>query len=166
MGDKLKPALIGGAIVGVLSLIPILNLGCCIWAIIGGAVAVYMYVKGTPRPVQMGEGAVVGALAGLIGALITIVISFALSGAASMAMMEEQFRRNNVDMPVSGMALMVLLFLIMGALLIGFSAIGGVIGVSLFEKRKGGTTGTGMPPPPPAYGGGQPGAGGGYGANQ
>jgi hypothetical protein len=46
-----------------------------------------------------------------------------------------------------------------------FSAVGGLLGVALFEKRKGGP---GVPPPPPPQAGGPgtygtPGAGGGYG---
>jgi len=40
--------------------------------------------------------------------------------------------------------------LIMAVLLIVFSVLGGLIGIPLFEKRKGNA----MPPPPPATGGG------------
>ena len=48
---------------------------------------------------------------------------------------------------------------ILAVLLIVFSTLGGLIGISVFEKRKGNTT----PPPPQNFGGGSGGPGG-YGA--
>ena len=44
--------------------------------------------------------------------------------------------------------------LIGAVMLVIFATVGGLIGVSVFEKRKDG--GAGMPPPPPSFGG-QPG---------
>lgn len=174
MGNKLKPALIGGAIICVLSLLPVLNRGCCLWAVIGGAVAVYLYVKGSSRPVGVGEGATVGLLAGVIGAAVFVIVTLAMvsrSGAELEAQMAAQFAARGIQPPMSGMALVTITMLIGGLFIIALAAIGGLIGVSIFEKRRGGGAAGGpggpggnMPPPPPNFGGGgAPGAGGGYG---
>src|SRR6266850_783593 len=74
MNSKLKPALLGGLIMGVLSAIPIIYYCCCIWSIGGGALAAYLYIKSSPTPVKMGDGAMVGGLAGGVGALIYLVV--------------------------------------------------------------------------------------------
>ena len=46
MNDKLKPALIGGVILGILSALPAVNTCCCIWALVGGLIAANIYIKG------------------------------------------------------------------------------------------------------------------------
>ena len=64
MNDKMKPALIGGVALGLLSAIPfinILNACCCAWAVVGGALATYLYIKNSVTPVRPGDGAVPGA---------------------------------------------------------------------------------------------------------
>ena len=79
MNNKLKPALIGGAVIGILSVIPLVSTCCCLWAILGGLLASYLYVKNSPTPVTVGEGAIVGALAGVVGAIIAFVIGIPIS---------------------------------------------------------------------------------------
>ena len=78
MNNKLKAALLGGLIVGVvsglISLIPIIKMCCCLFAIGGGVVAGLLYIKGSPTRVSVGDGAMVGALAGLVGAVIYLII--------------------------------------------------------------------------------------------
>ena len=59
MNNKMKPALLGGLIVGLLSAIPIVNYCCCIWGIGGGALAAYLYIKDSPVPVKAGDGAMI-----------------------------------------------------------------------------------------------------------
>ncbi|HEX8149308.1 MAG TPA: hypothetical protein VF591_19150 [Pyrinomonadaceae bacterium] len=198
MNDKLKPALIGGVILGVLSAIPAVNYCCCIWALVGGLIAANLYIKSSPNPVAPADGAVVGALAGVVGVVLIVVIGIPLQlvlGTALMSVMQgvmqnadprqaEQFRE---AMAASGG--ITIFSAIKGALITGvtaviFSAVGGLLGVALFEKRKGGP---GVPPPPPPQAGGpggygtpggggygtpgtgggygQPGGGGGYGQN-
>ena len=155
MSNKLKSALIGGLIAGVLSAIPIVNYCCCIWGIGGGAVAGLMYIKGSPIRVPTGDGAIVGALAGVVGALIYLLIGLPIAFLFGAAAIEEQLTRSGVKLPVSGA-----LFLVVGALLaaiciIILTTIGGLLAVPIFEKRK-----DSMPPPPPSNGG----VGGGYAA--
>src|ERR1044071_7849484 len=90
MNDKLKPAIIGGVILGVLSAIPAVNTCCCIWALVGGLIAANIYIKASPNPVTPADGAIVGALAGVAGAVLIIVVGIPLQlifGAAFASMM-------------------------------------------------------------------------------
>jgi hypothetical protein len=50
MNERTKAAVIGGAVAGVLSAIPILSNCCCLWAIGGGLLAVFLYAKNVRRP--------------------------------------------------------------------------------------------------------------------
>ena len=165
MNNKLKPALVGGVLLGLLSVIPFvsaLNLCCCLWAILGGMLASYLYVKNSPTPVSTGDGAVLGALAGLIGALISIVlgipINYAmgptmrnmfLSLAERMDPQQADMLRRQLELSGESIAGLIINAIILAVCLLFFSVIGGLIGVAIFEKRKGGP----MPPPPPATGG-------------
>jgi len=178
MNDKMKPAIIGGVALGLLSAIPLIgavNACCCAWAVLGGLLAANMYVKSSPTPVRPADGAVVGAIAGVIGAVIYVVVGLPLglmTGNATMSVMEgivsqagpeaaEAFRTQAAMMQNQsvGQRLMAAapIALVGAVLLVIFSTIGGLIGVSVFEKRKGG--GADVPPPPPNFGGPQ---GGGY----
>src|SRR5258708_36345582 len=82
MNNKLKPAIIGGVVVGLLSAIPFVNfvnVCCCLWAILGGGLAAHLYIKASPTPVKTGDGAVLDLLAGVVGAVIYIVIGLPLA---------------------------------------------------------------------------------------
>jgi hypothetical protein len=169
MNDKIKSALIGGVILGILSAIPAVNYCCCIWAVIGGVVAAYLYVKKSPMPVSIGDGAVLGAIAGAIGIALIIIIGIPLNlllGAALMSVFQgmvppDQAAQMNQMMAAGvGIASAIKSAVIVSIIAVIFSAIGGLIGVAIFEKRKGGA---GVPPPPPGFGGPGGPAGGGYG---
>jgi hypothetical protein len=175
MNDKLKPALIGGVILGILSAIPAVDYCCCIWAIIGGIIAANIYIKNSPTPVQPADGAVLGAIAGGIGAVLVIVLGIPLQlivGSALMSMMQGIVQSANPEQAAQMREMMaagvtfgsaLIHALIWAVLVVIFAAVGGLLGVSLFEKRKGGA---GAPPPPPPPAGGFGGAGtpgGGYG---
>lgn len=153
MNNKLKPALLGGLIVGIFSaihsLIPIISLCCCIWSIIGGVLAAFLYIKSSPTPVQMGDGAMVGALAGVVGGIIYVVIYLPIALLWGMATMQEQLDRSGVHLPFSGSILMVVGSLIGAVCLVVLATLGGVIGTAIFGK-KGGTV---APPPPQNFGG-------------
>ena len=161
MNNKVKPALIGGAVLGILSVIPLVSTCCCLWAILGGLLASYLYVKDSPVPATTGDGAVLGGMAGAVGAVIALIIGIPLSlllGASMRGMLAgwvesmdpnqaETIRRQmEAGSTVAGA---IVNGLILAVLLIIFAVIGGLIGIPLFEKRKGV-----MPPPPPAPGGG------------
>ena len=145
MNNKLKPALLGGLIVGVLSAIPFINYCCCIWGLGGGALAAFLYIKDSPTPVKMGDGAMVGALAGVVGGIIYLVIGLPIAIFFGMAAMEEGLARSGVHLPFSGVLLMIVSGILGAIILAVLSTLGGVIGVAIFEKRKG----DGAAPPPP-----------------
>jgi hypothetical protein len=144
MNNKLKPALLGGLIVGVLSAIPFVNYCCCIWAIGGGLLAGMLYIKESPAPVPTGQGAVVGALAGVVGGIIYLIIGIPVALIFGAAQMEEAFARSGVRMPFSGTLLLLVGTLVAAVCLLVLAILGGLLSVPIFEKRK-----PGGPPPPP-----------------
>lgn len=156
MNNKLKPALLGGLVVGLLSAIPVLQYCCCIWAIGGGLLAAVLYIKSSQVPVGAGEGAMLGGLAGVFGAIIYLIIglpiAFLLMGAGAL---EEQLTRTGIEVPLSGAVLILASGLFGAVCLVVLAVLGGLIAVPIFEKRKGQA-----PPPPPQNFGGQ----GGYGS--
>src|SRR6266496_5208360 len=77
----LKPALIGGVALGILSAIPVVNMVncfCCAWVIGGGILAANLYVKGSVEAVTLGRGLVLGLLTGAIGGVIDTIFSIPL----------------------------------------------------------------------------------------
>ena len=181
MNKSMQPAIIGGVVLGLLSAIPfvnIVNVCCCGWAILGGMLAGYLYIKGSQTPVTMGEGAKVGVIAGAIGAVIYVIIGLPLgllTGQAMIGMLTSIIQNANPEqgellrrqmeiqqnLPLAArIAAAIPGTLLVAALIIGFATVGGLLAVAIFEKRKGMTA---PPPPPSAYGGGQP--GGGYGGS-
>lgn len=166
MNNKVKPALIGGVLLGLLSVIPFvsaLNVCCCLWAILGGMLASHLYVKNSATPATPGDGAILGALAGVIGAAVAIIVgtpisyvmgptmrNLLLSLVENMDRQQAEMMRRQIEMTASDSIVAVIVNqLILGFLLIIFATIGGLIGTALFEKRKGGAP----PPPPPMTGG-------------
>lgn len=78
--NKLIPALIGGGVIAVLSTFPVISLAncfCCMWIILGGALAAYIYSRelSAGEYLTTGDGALVGLLAGLFGALFSTFLS-------------------------------------------------------------------------------------------
>lgn len=156
--DWKKPALIGGLIVAVPSLIPFVsyaNFCLCLWSWIGGIVAVKLLSNTSARPLVVGDGARIGLLAGLIGGAIYLVVAAPIMAWQMDRMVErlsstpnfppewvETFLRvqQSLGMRV-GLAL--LSSLLAALLMAGFTVLGGMLGVAIFEKRSG--------PVPPGY---------------
>ncbi|HLM58597.1 MAG TPA: hypothetical protein VK422_21010 [Pyrinomonadaceae bacterium] len=197
MIGKYQPAFLAGGALGVAliviglipALIPALGIvGCCacLLPIGAGIFAISQQVPKSPTPVQMADGAILGAIAGAVGGVIYLVIGVPLVylvNSAAVAAQMEQLRESGIALPLAGFALAFVggIFGVVVDAILGL--VGGLIGISIFEKRKGGPN---TPPPPPApgggyggptgggyndptgggYGGGQPGGGGGYGGGQ
>jgi len=144
------PALVGGAVAGVLTGVPLINCLCCLWIIGGGIIAAYFLNKESRAPLTTGDGAIVGVFAGIVAAVIDFLISIPLapiSNAFFRNMMERfaeyadeipagwdnwierGFAESTLPMMLFGMVINALIFAVMGAL-------GGIIGVSLFKKKK------------------------------
>jgi Na+/proline symporter len=163
MDNRTKSAVIGGSVAGLLSIIPVVGSCCCLWAIGGGVLAVYLYLKDTPVQMTPADGATLGAVAGGIAAAISLIIGLPIALIFGAAQMTEAFQRANVQIPFTGMALMVVSTIIRAVIILALSVVGGLIGAAIFGKgRPGGAT---PPPPPPAtdYSGGVGGSGGGFG---
>lgn len=145
MNNKIKPALIGGLVAGVLSVIPFVNFCACLWSIGGGFLAGYLFIKDSAEPVSLGNGAVTGLLAGAVAGLLRLVIGIplALAMTSMSSVTEDQLRRLGVQLSISALIIVAGIF---GALITaGVSTLGGLIAVPIFEKRKNGEA----PPPPP-----------------
>ena len=156
---KLQPAFLAGLAIGVLSALPVINLGnlcCCAWVLFGGALAAYLMQQNHPAPIAPGDGAVVGLFAGLIGGILTTILSIPITLAMGpfQASMVERVLESARDMPPEvrsilegmrggpamgiGIVLSLITMTFVGAF---FGLVGGLIGAVLFRKA--------APPPPP-----------------
>jgi hypothetical protein len=161
MSNKLKPALIGGFIVGTLSVIPFVNLAnlcCCLWALLGGICAAYLYIKSSPTPATPADGAILGVFVGIIAGVIVLLLGIPIDLLARSAMnrliggllenvfpeQKEMIRLRFAVLPTLGET--IIQALISAVLLFVFSVVGGLLAIPIFEKRKGNT----LPPPQPS----------------
>lgn len=153
--------LIGGGFNGVLSALPLIELGncCCLWVTGGGAITAWLLQRERAESLDPGEGALAGLLAGVAGAVIFAVVSVPVQMVMGSLGM---FDVGDLDVPPevrelmealsSSVALRVLIgfvtMLIVSAI---FSTLGGLAGAFLFRKpappAPGGTEI--VPPPPP-----------------
>ena len=153
----LKPALIGGVLLGILSSLPLVNLFncvCCAWVIGGGILAAYLYVKDSPVPVTLGRGVALGLLTGLIGAIVNGLFwipLFLLGSRTGRGLSQiRQALEQLPNMPPEALdrlralsergGINVFFFAILFVfILVTYSIVamlGGAIGVAVFEKRK------------------------------
>lgn len=167
----LKPALIGGVLLGILSSIPIislLNCACCAWVIGGGMLAAYLYVKDSPYPVTLGRGAGVGLLTGFIGSVVNALFMIPLymlirRGGLGIAERIREVLGTLPNLPpeaddalrdlsekgdISPLFWMVALIFMLATYCLA-AMLGGVLGAALFEKRKPGVPSSGAPPQEP-----------------
>ncbi|HEV7859995.1 MAG TPA: hypothetical protein VGO91_15360 [Pyrinomonadaceae bacterium] len=181
MHDKLRSAIAGGILIGLLAAIPFINAACCLWVLLGGALATYLYIKKSTVPVLMAEGVQLGALAGIIGGLLYLLVGVPVNILAGdplvglMIRIAQKYNPDQVELARSRVEALhgkpfieQYLLALPGALLrsvfiVIFATLSGLLAVPIFEKRKGGSEGpppppTSFPPPPPVIGT-QPGAG-------
>ncbi|HZB24931.1 MAG TPA: hypothetical protein VE379_02285 [Vicinamibacterales bacterium] len=159
MGERLQPAFWGGLFIGVLSALPIVQVGnccCCLWIVTGGVLAAYLRQQQTPYAIQASEGALVGLMAGVFGGVLTVLISIpmhAITGPMQQRMMDWVLSANP-DLPgefrdaiqrASGdaalnplnLAFSLVYYLVVGMV---FGMLGGLLGAAVFKKN--------APPPP------------------
>lgn len=146
-GNKLQPAFLGGLFSGILSALPLVSIGncCCLWVIGGGVLASYLMLQRSPAESAPGDGLAVGLLAGVLGAFIFVVLSIPIDifmGPIQRRIVEQVFRSAG-EMPPglqemlrdTGFTVMsVIAKLVFGAIMIVFSAVGGLIGVVIFRR--------------------------------
>ena len=155
---KFQPALFGGLFIGVLSALPIINIGncCCLWVIGGGVLATYLMQQNHPYPIAAADGALVGLLAGLMGGALGTLLSIPVEmmmGPFQKQFLEgilarnqeipEETRRMLENMSGAGVGAAMVVVKLAFSVCIGavFGMLGGLLGVALFKKKD-------LPPPP------------------
>jgi len=149
--DYFRPALMAGAVAGLLSGLPIIGTGnciCCLWIVGGAAMAVKLLAARTRALLTAGDGAIVGALTGITAAVVDAIVSIPLRsfnmdlarrildkasefGGEMPAGLDDILNNAGVFSPgwfLIGLFISAAVFALMGAL-------GGIIGVSLFAKK-------------------------------
>ncbi len=156
--SKLTPALIGGAVIGILSSTPFINAGnclCCMWVLLGGAVGAYAYKRQLPARSELsaGEGALVGLLSGIFGSLFGALLSYlflAIFGEMAFSFVRNLIMSRSEDvtpevkdwletlMKQGGFNLLWVLVKLFFELVVYsiFGTLGGMIGAALFGKKK------------------------------
>lgn len=155
-----KGALLSGIGAAVLTSIPFVSVGCCLWMLGAGAASVALYRRQVPGVlITPGMGMRLGALAGVFGfianAIVSTVSFVALKKSGNFRrLMEEQMQKQmagNSDPKVhqmmqnmldwmstpQGAATLIVLFLaIFGIIFVLLTAAGGALGASMFNPRR------------------------------
>jgi hypothetical protein len=123
--SKIKPAIIGGAIMAATSVIPYLSLvncACCAGIMLGGLASVYFYLRELPPdepPLQTKHGLILGAFAGIFGALMETFITVIIIKILSKSYFDQiyfEIEKNITDMESQGQEIPKLLGQIQDAL--------------------------------------------------
>ena len=174
--SKTQPVLLGGLFIGVLSALPVVNLGnccCCLWVLCGGAIAAWLLQQNDPAPIATGDAAVAGLLAGVVGAVVASVVSIPLNLMTGPLVQGwlEQFVRSAQDLPpdfreafeqarqgqggsagvavAAGVVWLLVSLVVYGA----FAVVGGALGAVFFRRtpaRASAPPPPFVPPPPPS----------------
>jgi energy-converting hydrogenase Eha subunit A len=167
--EYLRPALIAGAIAGLLSGLPIISAGncvCCLWIVGGAAMATKLLAKNTSGILTSGDGAIVGALTGIVGAVVQMLIAIPLrpSNIELGRRMLDWLSSLGLDMPSNMDGLLdggpgilspgwfLLSLFLSAAVFAVMGVLGGIIGVSLFAKKKPQASSPAATPPLPGPG--------------
>ncbi len=153
-------ALLSGAGAAVLTAIPFVSLGCCLWMLGAGALAVALYQRRTAGAlITPGMGMKVGALAGVFAFVINAVVTtlsyvfVRASGDFRRAMQEQMEKRmantpdpkaqemmrrmmDWINTPQGAATLLVLVLVVLAAMFVLFCAAGGALGASMFGRRR------------------------------
>jgi hypothetical protein len=155
-----KGALLAGVGAAILTAIPFVSVGCCLWMLGAGVLSVSMYRKQLPGAlITPGMGMKLGALAGIFGFMINAVLTvlsfvvFRSSGEFRRAMREqlEKQMASNPDpkaqaivhqfmdwmsTPQGAATFVVLMLLVLGVVFIVITAAGGALGASMAGRRR------------------------------
>jgi hypothetical protein len=154
--NKMKAALLGGLVGGLLSGLPFIAAGnCCfcLWVVLGGVIAVYLYSKEVPE-VMSGDAALLGLQSGMVSAVVSTILSIPVRLIMSRFMsgfqreMIDRMLEQQTDFPPQLAEFLKMLSspgFQLGAIAIGFifslvfysmfGALGGLIGKALFKKK-------------------------------
>lgn len=149
---KLQPAVYGGLFIGVLSALPVVNIGnccCCLWVVAGGLLTAYLMQQNHPFAIRAEDGLLGGLLAGIFGGILAVLLSIPITlamGPIQTRMLDriaanpdfpDQYRSiiENMSRSATGAIAVRLIF---GAISVVIDAVfgmlGGLLGVALFKK--------------------------------
>jgi hypothetical protein len=155
-----KGALLSGIGAAILTAIPFVSIGCCLWMLGAGAFSVSLYRKQVPDVlITPGMGMKLGALAGVFGfianAVVTTIsfVTLRTSGNFRKAMQEQMQKQMSstpdpkvqaamqrmldwMNTPQGAAAMIVLFLLMMAVIFILFTAAGGALGASMSGRRR------------------------------
>ncbi len=150
--------MLSGLAAALLTGLPVVSLGCCLWLLGSGALSVWLYQRRVPGTVvTLGMGMRIGAAAGLIAFIVTTIWSVVRFTANSQefrtelqAQMEKSIASNsdpraqelmrqflnNLNSPQGLATFFVLMLVIMAIVFVIFGAAGGALGASTFARRR------------------------------
>lgn len=153
-----RGALLAGIGAAVLSGLPIVSLGCCLWLLGAGAIAVYLYQRRVPGTfITSGMGMRIGALTGVFSFVLNAIgatAMFAFSGPEVRRLMQEQMERQMAKAPdpkaaeimqqflaklstPEGIAtFFVVVMAVVAVVFVLFCAAGGALGAALLGQRR------------------------------
>jgi hypothetical protein len=153
-----RGAILSGLIAAVLSAIPVVSLGCCLWLLGAGALSVFLYQRRMPAAfLTPAMGMRIGAVSGLVGFVAStfwLVFEFSKNSREFQAAMQEQMEKsigtnpdpraqdimrqfmNNLNTPRGLATFFVLLLVIVAVAFVVFSAAGGALGAAMFARRR------------------------------
>ncbi|REJ84730.1 MAG: hypothetical protein DWQ36_07700 [Acidobacteria bacterium] len=155
--SKLTAAAIGGVAMGVASSIPLLGCLCCAWAVGGGLLASYLWMRHQPPSLSppYGDGALLGLMTAAIGAIAGMFVQLPLNllmGAGGMSDAMQQALESmpeDVEVPQqlvdmlsssAGSAGMTVVGVLVGAVFAFIvyavlATVGALIGTAVFHKK-------------------------------
>ena len=153
-----KGAFLSGLIAAVLTSAPVIGMGCCLWLLGAGALAVWLYQRRVPGAfVTPGMGMRIGAVAGAVGFMATTIWSvfrFATNSQEFRSALVEQMDKsvaanpdpraqeimrqfmNKLNTPQGLATFFVSMLVIMAIVFVVVGAAGGALGASMFARRR------------------------------
>lgn len=148
MSGRLQPAILGGLFIGILSTLPIINIGnmcCCLWVVSGGALSVWLLQQDSPEPLTAADGALMGLLAGIVGAFVGAALQIPIEiwfGPIQREWIERFMQGQEIppqfmEMLNRRMTAATVVFDLISRLVayVVFGVLGGVLGVAIFRRK-------------------------------
>jgi len=148
----LRVSLLCASLSAMLNSLPLVGLGCCLWMIGAGFLAVYLYGRRTGLMLAVRQGARLGGMTGLLSFMITMVLvalSLAVEGGAAAGIRQkvqesmskfsgqDEATRQMIAFLASptGLAVMMGIYLALGFFaMISLAMAGGALGAKVLER--------------------------------
>jgi hypothetical protein len=148
MGSRVQPAILGGLFIGILSTLPVINIGnacCCLWVISGGVLAAHLLQQNQDEPITGADGALIGLMAGVVGAFVGALLQIPVEmffGPMQKQLIERLMQGQDMppqflevlNRPMTAATVIADLIFRLIAYVI-FGMLGGVLGVAIFRRK-------------------------------